>query len=230
MCAGFATSKEKIYRVMKNKCGRKWTLKFAFYTVGFWFIFVVARRGLPRQVKRASVRSPHEHIIDNDFVKVAIVFGTRPEAVKMAPVIQALSASASLTAVTISTGQHKEMLEQVLRQFNLQSKIDYELSLMQPNQELSQLTSRAVLAIDEVLQRVKPAIVLVQGDTTTAFITSLAAFYLQIPVGHIEAGLRTHNIYSPFPEEVNRQCISVIATYHFAPTNFAAQNLQQPEH
>ncbi|ABP00624.1 predicted protein [Ostreococcus lucimarinus CCE9901] len=158
-------------------------------------------------------------------IKIAIVFGTRPEAVKMAPVIQAVARSSTLSAILISTGQHKQMLEQVLRQFSLQDKIQHELALMKPNQQLAELTSSAVRAVDGVLRSSKPDAVLVQGDTTTAFITSLAAFYLKIPVGHIEAGLRTRDIYSPFPEEVNRQCISVMATYHFAPTEHAAKNL-----
>ena len=158
-------------------------------------------------------------------IKIAIVFGTRPEAVKMAPVIQAVARSSTLSAILISTGQHKQMLEQVLRQFSLQDKIQHELALMKPNQQLAELTSSAVRALDGVLRSSKPDAVLVQGDTTTAFITSLAAFYLKIPVGHIEAGLRTRDIYSPFPEEVNRQCISVMATYHFAPTEHAAKNL-----
>ena len=158
--------------------------------------------------------------------KVAIVFGTRPEAIKMAPVIRAISESQVFAPVVISTGQHKEMLTQVLQEFNLSDKIEYELSLMRPKQRLAQLTSSGVQAIDGVLQQVRPDFVLVQGDTTTAFVTALAAFYLKIPVGHIEAGLRTHNIYSPFPEEVNRKCISVMATYHFAPTEYAAQNLR----
>ena len=156
-------------------------------------------------------------------IKIAIVFGTRPEAVKMAPVIQAVARSSTLSAILISTGQHKQMLEQVLRQFSLQDKIQHELALMKPNQQLAELTSSAVRAVDKVLRSSKPDAVLVQGDTTTAFITSLAAFYLKIPVGHIEAGLRTRDIYSPFPEEVNRQCISVMATYHFAPTEHAAK-------
>jgi len=158
--------------------------------------------------------------------KVAIVFGTRPEAIKMAPVIRAISESQVFAPVVISTGQHKEMLTQVLREFNLRHKVEYELSLMRPKQRLAQLTSSSVQAIDGVLQQVRPDFVLAQGDTTTAFVTALAAFYLKIPVGHIEAGLRTHNIYSPFPEEVNRKCISVMATYHFAPTEYAAQNLR----
>tara|TARA_B110000003_G_scaffold11684_1_gene11754 strand:- start:1268 stop:3343 length:2076 start_codon:yes stop_codon:yes gene_type:complete len=144
----------------------------------------------------------------------------------MAPVIRAISESQVFAPVVISTGQHKEMLTQVLQEFNLSDKIEYELSLMRPKQRLAQLTSSGVQAIDGVLQQVRPDFVLVQGDTTTAFVTALAAFYLKIPVGHIEAGLRTHNIYSPFPEEVNRKCISVMATYHFAPTEYAAQNLR----
>ena len=155
-----------------------------------------------------------------------LIFGTRPEAVKMAPIIQELTKSKVLKSTVVSTGQHKQMLEQVLLQFDLKNTVDYDLALMTPGQTLSSLSSRALSALDQVLRAECPALLLVQGDTTTAFIGALAAYYLRIPVGHVEAGLRTRDIYSPFPEEVNRQAISIMASYNFAPTQLAADNLR----
>mmetsp|Transcript_7471 Transcript_7471/g.28078 ORF Transcript_7471/g.28078 Transcript_7471/m.28078 type:complete len:260 (-) Transcript_7471:1142-1921(-) len=155
-----------------------------------------------------------------------IIFGTRPEAVKMAPVIMEISKRREFRTVTVSTGQHTEMLRQVLLDFDLQDSIDFELSLMSQGQTLSELSARAITSISSVISVACPDIVLVQGDTTTAFMTASAAFYAKIPVGHIEAGLRTHDNYAPFPEEVNRQSISTISTYNFAPTELAAENLR----
>ena len=157
---------------------------------------------------------------------VMLVFGTRPEAVKMAPIIQEILKSALLKATVVSTGQHKRMLEQVLDDFELRNSLAYDLALMKPRQSLSYLSAQAITAISEVISVECPDVVLVQGDTTTAYMAALAAFYSKIPVGHVEAGLRTHDIYSPFPEEVNRQSISTMATYNFAPTNYAAENLR----
>jgi len=156
---------------------------------------------------------------------IMIVFGTRPEAIKMASVIKEVSQRPNFRSVIVSTGQHKEMLRQVLLDFNLQDFIHYELSLMSPGQTLSELSARALTSVTSVILKECPDVVLVQGDTTTAFMSALAAFYAKIPVGHIEAGLRTHDIYAPFPEEVNRQSISTMSTFHFAPTDLAAQNL-----
>ncbi|GAB4477464.1 MAG: UDP-N-acetylglucosamine 2-epimerase (non-hydrolyzing) [Anaerolineae bacterium] len=148
-----------------------------------------------------------------------LVFGTRPEAVKMAPVIRALQDAGKIDAVTCVTAQHREMLDQVLDWFHITP--DYDLNLMQPNQSLEGLTARALQGISTVIDEVKPDVVLCQGDTTTAMVTALAGFYRRIPVGHVEAGLRTHDIYNPFPEEVNRRLISVVTSYHFAPTETA---------
>lgn len=154
-------------------------------------------------------------------MKVLIVFGTRPEAIKMAPVIRELEKS--LDVCVCVTAQHREMLDQVLDLFEIVP--DHDLDIMKPGQDLFGVTSNVLLGIKKVLSEEKPDVVLVHGDTTTTMAASLAAFYMQIPVGHVEAGLRTHDIYSPFPEEINRQVTSRIATYHFAPTEQARQNL-----
>jgi len=155
--------------------------------------------------------------------KVLLVFGTRPEAIKMAPVVKALERESSIISKVCVTAQHREMLDQVLELFDI--KPDYDLNLMKPNQDLYDITSNVLLGIRDVLNDFNPDLVLVHGDTTTTSITSLASFYQKIKIGHIEAGLRTNDIYSPFPEEVNRQITGVISTYHFAPTQNSADNL-----
>lgn len=157
-------------------------------------------------------------------MKVLLVFGTRPEAIKMAPVYKALMAAKGVQAEVCVTGQHREMLDQVLDWF--QMKPAYDLSVMKKNQSLSDITSRILTRMDEVLSASRPNVVLVHGDTSTTFAGALAAFYHKIPVGHVEAGLRTHNLLSPWPEEANRQLTSVLTRFHFAPTTTAQQNLQ----
>lgn len=153
-----------------------------------------------------------------------LVFGTRPEAIKMAPLVKAFqAASDSFRTLVCVTGQHREMLDQVLHIFDIQP--DYDLNIMKQGQDLYDVTSRVLLGLREVLKEARPDIVLVHGDTTTSTAAALAAFYAQIPVGHVEAGLRTHNIYSPWPEEMNRQLTGRIATWHFAPTPLSRQNL-----
>lgn len=155
---------------------------------------------------------------------ILLVFGTRPEAIKMCPLVKEFKRFPELfdTKVCV-TGQHREMLDQVLHIFDIQP--DYDLNIMKQGQDLYDITTRVLLGMRDVLQQVKPDIVLVHGDTTTSTATALAAFYQQIPVGHVEAGLRTHNIYSPWPEEMNRQITSRIATYNFAPTPLSKSNL-----
>lgn len=155
---------------------------------------------------------------------VMLVFGTRPEAIKMAPLVKAFqAASDSFRTLVCVTGQHREMLDQVLHIFDIQP--DYDLNIMKQGQDLYDVTSRVLLGLREVLKEARPDIVLVHGDTTTSTAAALAAFYAQIPVGHVEAGLRTHNIYSPWPEEMNRQLTGRMATWHFAPTPLSRQNL-----
>lgn len=155
--------------------------------------------------------------------KILTIFGTRPEAIKLAPIILKLKTENSIQSIICSTGQHKEMLNQVLEIFSIKS--DIELNLMKPNQSLADISISGLKHISEVLNEFKPDLLLVQGDTTTAFISSLAAYYLKINVGHVEAGLRSYNLNSPYPEEANRRFISVIAKYHFAPTGIACNNL-----
>lgn len=156
--------------------------------------------------------------------KILLVFGTRPEAIKMTPLVKKLQEMPEqFQTIVCVTGQHREMLDQVLRLFDITP--DYDLNIMKPNQDLYDITSRILLGMRDVLKEVKPDIVLVHGDTTTSMAAALAAFYQQIPVGHVEAGLRTGNIYSPWPEEMNRLITGRITTHHFAPTPLAEQNL-----
>ena len=155
--------------------------------------------------------------------KIMVVFGTRPEAIKMCPLVQELRSRSEFETVVCLTGQHKEMLQQVIDVFQI--PVDHSLSVMKPKQTLFDVTTNILTAIQPVLLSEKPDLVLVHGDTTTTFATALAAFYLQIPVGHVEAGLRTYDIYSPFPEEFNRQAVSIVAQLYFAPTPAARENL-----
>ena len=156
--------------------------------------------------------------------KVLLVFGTRPEAIKMAPLVKELQKQKErIETVVCVTGQHREMLDQVLEIFDI--KPDYDLNIMKRGQDLYDVTARVLTGMREVLKEIKPDIVLVHGDTTTSTAAALAAFYQQIPVGHVEAGLRTHNIYSPWPEEMNRLLTGRLATYHFSPTPLSRNNL-----
>lgn len=154
---------------------------------------------------------------------VMLVFGTRPEAIKMCPLVNELKTRKTIRTVVCVTGQHRQMLDQVLEAF--QTVPDYDLSIMKTGQTLFDVTTNILNRIGTVLDEVKPDVVLVHGDTSTTFVTALACFYKQIPVGHVEAGLRTYNIYSPYPEEFNRQAVSIISAYNFAPTELARQNL-----
>ncbi len=154
---------------------------------------------------------------------ILLVFGTRPEAIKMCPLVNELKRHSEINTIVCVTGQHRQMLDQVLEAFNVVP--DYDLSIMKDKQTLFDITTNILNRIKEVLEEVKPDVVLVHGDTTTTFVTALACFYLQIPVGHVEAGLRTYNIYSPYPEEFNRQAVSIISRYNFAPTELSKQNL-----
>ncbi len=155
--------------------------------------------------------------------KVMLVFGTRPEAIKMCPLVNRLKESAVLETVVCVTGQHRQMLDGVLDAFSVVP--DYDLSIMKERQTLFDVTTNILERIRAVLEKEHPDVVLVHGDTSTTFVTALACFYLQIPVGHVEAGLRTYNIYSPYPEEFNRQAVSILAKYNFAPTEGAKENL-----
>lgn len=155
--------------------------------------------------------------------KVMLVFGTRPEAIKMCPLVNELKSRENIQTVVCVTGQHRQMLDQVLDTFNVTP--DYDLSVMKERQTLFDITTNILNRIKEVLEKEKPDVVLVHGDTSTTFVTALACFYLQIPVGHVEAGLRTYDIYSPYPEEFNRQAVSIVSQFNFAPTQKAKENL-----
>ena len=154
---------------------------------------------------------------------VMLVFGTRPEAIKMCPLVNELKTREGIRTVVCVTGQHRQMLDQVLEAFHVVP--DYDLSIMKDKQTLFDITTNILNSIKVVLEEVKPDVVLVHGDTSTTFVTALACFYLQIPIGHVEAGLRTYNIYSPYPEEFNRQAVSILSRYNFAPTELSKNNL-----
>lgn len=160
---------------------------------------------------------------DKFMKKVMLVFGTRPEAIKMCPLVNELKKRKKIETVVCVTGQHRQMLDQVLEAFNVVP--NYDLSIMKEKQTLFDITTNILNKIREVLEKEKPDVVLVHGDTSTTFVTALACYYLQIPVGHVEAGLRTYDIYSPYPEEFNRQGVSIIAKYNFAPTELSKKNL-----
>ena len=155
--------------------------------------------------------------------KIMLVFGTRPEAIKMCPLVNELKTRKNVETIVCVTGQHRQMLDQVLSVFGVEP--DFDLSIMKDKQTLFDVTVNILDGIKTVLEQVKPDVVLVHGDTSTTFVTALACFYLQIPVGHVEAGLRTYNIYSPYPEEFNRQAVGIISKYNFAPTELSKQNL-----
>ena len=155
--------------------------------------------------------------------KVLVAFGTRPEAIKMCPLVKVLQSRKNLETVVCVTGQHRQMLDQVMDAFDV--KADYDLAIMKKGQTLCDVTVGILTGISDVLDQEKPDVVLVHGDTSTTFASALACFYKQIPIGHVEAGLRTYNIYSPYPEEFNRQVVSIVSKYHFAPTKMACENL-----
>ena len=160
--------------------------------------------------------------------KIMLVFGTRPEAIKMCPLVNELKTRDNAETIVCVTGQHRQMLDQVLETFRVIP--DYDLEIMKDGQTLFDITMRVLDGMKSILKEVSPDVVLVHGDTTTTFVAALACFYLQIPVGHVEAGLRTGNLYSPWPEEFNRQAVSVVSAYNFAPTERARQNLLQEQH
>lgn len=155
--------------------------------------------------------------------KVMVVFGTRPEAIKMCPLVKELKTRNTIQTIVCVSGQHREMLDQVLQVFDIVP--EYDLNIMKARQSLFDVTVNILESVREVLEKEKPDVVLVHGDTSTTFTVALACFYMQIPVGHVEAGLRTYNIYSPYPEEFNRQAVGIVAKYHFAPTEHAKQSL-----
>ena len=155
--------------------------------------------------------------------KIMLVFGTRPEAIKMCPLVNELKRREDFETVVCVTGQHRQMLDQVLETFEVIP--DYDLSIMKDKQTLFDITTNILNKIKSVLEKEQPDVVLVHGDTSTTFVTALACYYFQIPVGHVEAGLRTYNIYSPYPEEFNRQAVSIISQYNFAPTEKSKENL-----
>lgn len=162
-------------------------------------------------------------MISQNEKRIMIVFGTRPEAIKMCPLVKELKKRDAFQVTVCVTAQHRQMLDQVLETFDVIP--DYDLNIMKPKQSLFDITINVLSGIKNILEEVHPDVVLVHGDTSTSFVTALACFYLQIPVGHVEAGLRTHNIYSPYPEEFNRQGVGIISKYHFSPTTLSASNL-----
>jgi UDP-N-acetylglucosamine 2-epimerase (non-hydrolysing) len=168
---------------------------------------------------------PRRNLMLNFPIPVCIIVGTRPEAIKMAPVIQAFQRSQTFDTQVVLTGQHREMVDQVMTLFDLSA--NHDLAIMQPHQTLADITVKSLQGLEDLFKQLQPAIVLVQGDTTTAFAASLAAFYQKIPIGHVEAGLRTEDLYNPYPEEANRRLISQITQLHFAPTTLSVEHLQR---
>ena len=158
-------------------------------------------------------------------IKVMTIFGTRPEAIKMAPLIKELEKREETECIVCVTAQHREMLDQVLTTFDI--KPEYDLNIMKQGQTLGDITTRSLIALEEIIEHEKPKIVLVHGDTTTTFVGALAAFYKQVDIGHVEAGLRTYEKYSPYPEEMNRQMVSCLADMNFAPTKLSEENLNK---
>ena len=156
-------------------------------------------------------------------MKVILIFGTRPEAIKMGPLYKELKSRSLIETILIVTAQHRQMLDQVLNAFDI--KPDYDLNIMKQGQTLSDITARVLQELSAIIQQEKPDLILVHGDTTTTFAGALSAFYHQVKIGHVEAGLRTHNKYSPFPEEINRGFVGLVADFHFAPTEFSKKNL-----
>ncbi|QDJ58597.1 UDP-N-acetylglucosamine 2-epimerase (non-hydrolyzing) [Weissella hellenica] len=161
-------------------------------------------------------------------LKIMSIFGTRPEAIKMAPIIKEIEAREDIQSVVVVTGQHREMLQQVLQLFKITA--DYDLNIMEKNQSLSKITSKVILGLDSILEQEKPNLILVHGDTTTTMAASMSAFYHQVPIGHVEAGLRTWNKYSPYPEEMNRMITDDLADLYFAPTQLSENNLLKEGH
>lgn len=174
-------------------------------------------------MKRSSSTVQHQIIKDRSVLKVMTIFGTRPEAIKLASIIKELEKHKNIESIVTITAQHREMLDQVLNIFDINP--DYDLNLMKNNQSLTDITTRAIQGIGELLVETKPDLILIQGDTTTTFASALAAFYQKIQIGHIEAGLRTNDKYEPFPEEINRRLTSHVVDFHFAPTERAKNNL-----
>ncbi len=158
-------------------------------------------------------------------LSICITLGTRPEAIKLAPVIQQFRHSPDFRTHVVLTGQHREMVDQVMQLFDLEA--DRDLKIMQPQQTLTEITCRSLQGLESIFEQIQPQLAIIQGDTTTAFAAALAAFYQQIPVGHVEAGLRTNNLFNPYPEEANRRLISQLTQLHFAPTKLAVENLQR---
>ena len=194
---------------------------FLFLTVSLLFLstFYISKKELI--INNFKVKN---YFIPNTY-RIAFVFGTRPEAVKLFPLIKELKENKNFICITINTGQHKEMMKQILNSLNMENSIDFQLNLMQKNQSLADLTSKSIFKLEKIFNLINPNAIIVQGDTTTAFSAAISAFYLKIPVFHVEAGLRTHHMYYPFPEEFNRITIDDISTLYFAPTEWAANNL-----
>ena len=166
-----------------------------------------------------------KNLFSSNKYRLAFVFGTRPEAIKLIPLIKELKNNKNFLCFTINTGQHKEMIQQTLESFNMENSIDFNLNLMKKNQSLSKLTSQAITKLEKIYTLINPNAIIIQGDTTTGFAAAISAFYQKIPIFHVEAGLRTHNLYFPFPEEFNRKSIDDISTLYFSPTDWAASNL-----
>ena len=207
--------KKKLKEILKNliKYFKRYLIKFIIISL---FILILFKFFISKNLK--FVFSPNTY-------RIALVFGTRPEAIKLIPLIKKLKENKNFVCITINTGQHKEMIQQILKSFNMENYIDFNLNIMKKNQSLSKLTAKTLSELEKIYTSINPNAVIVQGDTTTGYAAAVSAFYQKIPVFHVEAGLRTHNLHFPFPEEFNRISIDDISSLYFAPTDWAASNL-----
>ena len=206
--------------ISKNQ--ENYNLKNIIYTIIIIFFLVILYKSIFRY--KPNYKNTKKYFVPNTF-RLVYVFGTRQEAIKLFPLIKELKKNKNFICIIINTGQHKEMLQQILDSLNMDNIIDFNLNLMQKNQSLAKLTSKIILELDSIYNLIKPNAVIVQGDTTTGYSAAVSAFYQKIPIFHVEAGLRADNLFYPFPEEFNRITIDDLSTLYFAPTEWAASNL-----
>ena len=208
-----------------KKYKQRYTLKLVTNKRKLFFVLLLNISIFILLLKNPSLNGRIKSINSSDKYKLVVIFGTRPEVIKLIPLIKELNSKEKFNVITINTGQHKEMTNQILKSFKLDKSIDFNLNIMEKNQSLTKLTSKVILELEKIYTLINPNAVIVQGDTTTAYAASICAFYQKIPIFHIEAGLRTHNLFSPFPEEFNRKSIDILSNLYFASTNWAASNL-----
>ena len=219
----YEIEEDNIYIFKENSSNQKVKPKINVYLI-LLFLIITFIPSLAYKLLFYKNTNLKKYFVPNTH-RLAFVFGTRPEAVKLFPLIKELKENKKFICIIINTGQHKEMIQQVFDSLNMDNEIDFNLNLMQKNQSLSKLTAKIILELEDIYSLINPNAVIVQGDTTTGFAAAVSAFYQKIPIFHVEAGLRTNNKYYPFPEEFNRVTIDDLSTLYFAPTEWAASNL-----